>query len=175
MSSQNKGYFIPTTQTWDVTEIYQTDVNSDKFKELMVRMYQQLGNMAQQINSKGSGLHNTQEFATGATFYANPANSSAGPTKAAPRPIFRKTINMLPTGTLPNTGTLTVAHDLTLNSACTLVKLYGAATNAAGTSMMPLPYASPVLNADATNIYLVTGKDQTAYTKCNVIIEFLKN
>ena len=179
--AQNKGYFLPTTQTWDVTEIYQTDVNSEKFKELMVRMTQQIGNIAQQVNSKGSGLHNAQEFATGDTFYANPANSSAGDTKATGRPVFRKTINMLPTGTLPNTGTLTMAHGLTLTSACTLTKLDGAATNAAGTSMIPLPYASPILvdnialYADATNIYVTTGKDRTNYTKCNVVIEFLKN
>ena len=181
MAGQNRGDFITTTQSWDVTELKQMDVSSDQFRELFVRMYQQLNNMAQSINTKASGRFNTQEFATGETFYPSPSISSASNISAAPRSVFRRVVNMLPTGTLPNTGTLTVAHGLTFNSANTLTRLYGAATNAAGTSLIPIPYASPIaannieLYADATNIYIVTGKDQTAYTKCNVIMEFLKN
>jgi hypothetical protein len=181
MAGQNRGDFITTTQSWDVTELKQMDVSSDKFKELFVRMYQQLNNMAQSINTKGSGRFNTQEFATGETFYPSPSISSATNANAAPRPVFRRVLNMLPSGTLPNTGTLTVAHGLTFNSANTLTRLYGAATNAAGTSMIPIPYSSPTaannieLYADATNIYLITGSNRTSYTKCNVIIEFLKN
>jgi hypothetical protein len=34
------GMFIPTTQVWDVSEIYSTEVTSPAFKELLVRLYQ---------------------------------------------------------------------------------------------------------------------------------------
>lgn len=181
MAGQNRGYFLPTTQALDVSELYQTDINSQKFKEFIANIINQLNNMAIQINSKGTGLHNTNEVATGETFYANPSLSSAGNTYAAPRPVFRKVINMLPIGNLPNAGTLTVAHGLTFNANTTLVKLTGSATNAAGTALIPLPYASPTaannieLKSDNTNIYIITGNDRTSFTKCNVVIEFLKN
>lgn len=181
MAYQNKGYFLPTTQAWDVTELYQTDINSPKFKELIVRMSQNLGLMAQQVNQKTSGVYDTQEFASGDTFFPNPSYSSAGTTFASFRPVFRKVINMLPTGNLPNTGTLTVAHGLTLPSNFIGIKLTGAATNSTGTSMIPLPYSSPTaannieLKLDATNVYIITGNDRTTYTRCYVVIEFLKN
>jgi hypothetical protein len=178
---QNRGYFIPTTQNWDVTELYETDVNSEKFKEMFVRMYQNLNNMAQQVNLKSSGLYNMQEFASGETFYPSPSSSSTSGTNPSPRPVFRKVLNMLPSGTLPNTNTLTVAHGLTLTSGNTLTRLYGAATNTAGTSYIPIPYSSPTLAdnielyMDATNVYIKTGSNRTGYTKCNVVIEYLKN
>lgn len=181
MAGQNKGYFLPTTQLVDPSELYKMDVSSQKFKEFIANLYMQMNNMAQQVNSKASGYHNTQEFATGETFFPNSSISSTGNTQTSPRPSFRKTINMLPTGTLPNTGTLSVAHGLTLTASVTGVRLYGVATNAAGTSIIPLPYASPTaasnieLNADGTNINIITGSDRTAYTKCIVTIEFLKN
>jgi len=181
MAGQNKGYFLPTTQAWDPSQINHMELNSPKFKEFLVNITQQLNRIAEQVNSKGSGLFNTQEFATGETFYPSPSVSSATNTKTTPRPVFRKVINMLTTGTLPNTGTLTVAHGLTFNTSTTLVTLRGAANNAAGTSLIPLPYASPTLAnnielyADGTNIYIVTGSDRTSYTKCNIIVEFLKN
>lgn len=181
MAGQNKGYFLPTTQSWDSTELYEADVNSKKFKELIVRMSQNLGLMAQQVNQKTSGIYDTQEFASGDTFFPNPSYSSTGSTFASFRPVFRKVVNMLPTGTLPNAGTLTVAHGLTFSSSVIGVGLTGTATDATGTSMISLPYASPVLvnnielKIDATNVYIITGSDRTNYTKCYVIIEFLKN
>ena len=73
---QNKGYFIPTTQSWDVTELMETDVNSQKFKELIIRLYQQINLVAQQVNNKGTGFYNKQEFATGETFFSSPGASS---------------------------------------------------------------------------------------------------
>ena len=181
MAFQNRGNFIPTTQSWDVTELYQTDINSPKFKELLVRMYQNLNLMAESVNSKTSGYYNTNEAASGDTFFPSPSASSTTDIRALARPVFRQVINMLPTGTLPNTGTLTVAHGITFNSSTTLVRFYGAANNSTGTSLIPIPYSSPVLadnielKADGTNIYIITGSNRTSYTKCNVIIEYLKN
>lgn len=178
MAGQNRGYFIPTTQSYDLSELYQTDVSSTKFKEFIIRLYQQMNLVAEQLNQRGSGLYNTQEFATGETFFPSTGLTSGSATKITPRSVFRKVLNF---GSLPNTTTKSSAHGLTLNSTSTLVKLYGAATNTAGTSFIPIPYASATaasvieLNADGTNINIVTGSDRTSYTKCVVIIEFLKN
>lgn len=181
MAGQNIGYFVPTTQSYNFSDIKEMGVGSDRFIEFLVKLCQQTNLISEQLNSKASGLYNTQEFVTGETFFPNPSLTSGSSTFLSSRPVFRKVLNMLPTGTLPNAGTLSVAHGLTFTSGTTGVKLYGAATNTAGTSIIPLPYASPTagnnieLNADATNVNIITGSDRTAYTKCVVIIEFLKN
>lgn len=183
MAGQNRGYFLPTTQSWDVTELYEADVNSLKFKELLVRMTQNLGLMAQQVNQKSSGVYDTQEIASGDTFYPNPSYSSAGSTFASPRPIFRKVI---PVGPLPNAATSpkSVAHGISFDSSFTLIKLSGSATDPVGFSAIPLPFTSgetPVrsvgISLDSTNIIIKVSpaSDFTAYTRAHVVIEFIKN
>lgn len=183
MAFQNRGNFIPTTQSWDVTELYQADINSPKFKELLVRMYQNLNLMAESVNNKTSGLYNTQEFASGDTFFTSPSASSTGDTRALPRPIFRKVINF---GALPAAmgSPKSVAHGITFNSGTSLVRLYGAATDPVAISMIPLPYTSGLvptqsvgIKLDATNVIVTIspGSNFSMYTKAYIVIEFLKN
>ena len=38
----NSGSYIGTTQVWDVSQIYDIEVNSPEFKELIVRLYQNI-------------------------------------------------------------------------------------------------------------------------------------
>ncbi len=183
MAGQNKGYFLPTTQAIDPSELYKMDVSSQKFKEFIVNLYMQMNNMAMQINSKGSGYYGTQEIATGETFFPSQSLSSTGNTYAAPRPIFRKLICV---GPLPNAATSpkTVAHGIAVNSNFCAVKVSGCATNPVGLSAIPLPFTSgesPVrsvgISADATNIIIKVSpaSDFTAYTHAFVILEYIKN
>ena len=51
------GLSLPTTNIWDTTEIYETEVTSDAFKELMVRLYQNLSDMSDAINLKESAYY----------------------------------------------------------------------------------------------------------------------
>lgn len=173
-----KGNFIPTTQNFDVQALYEADTSSAKFKELIVRLAQYVNQISANVNSKASGALSTQEVNTGATF---PSSATVIPVQGkaiTPRSIFSVLVKF---GTLPNSTTKSVAHGIAFDANSTLVRIYGGATNAAGTSLLPLPYASPVLNenisvyCDATNIYVKTGIDRTSYTKCNLIIEYLKN
>ena len=73
MASSSSGTFIPTTQVWDVTEIKEVDVTKPEFKELLVRMYQNLNTMALTINNKESSFYDTQETVKGQAFFSNPA------------------------------------------------------------------------------------------------------
>lgn len=174
--SQNKGSFIPTTPVLDVQTIYDTDVNSKQFKEFIVRIVQYLSQMANSLNSKTSGSYNTNEVASGETFFPNPTNTSATATFASPRPIFRYVCNF---GALPNSTSKSVAHGLTLASTFTTVKISGGATNSTGTSFIPLPYVSlsgagVEVSIDSTNVTITTGSDRSSYTGY-VIFEYLKN
>lgn len=181
--AQNKGYFLPTTQILDPSELYKMDVSSQKFKELIANLYMQMNNMAMQINSKGSGYYGTQEIATGETFFPNSNLSSAGTTHALPRPIFRKVICV---GPLPKAATSpkTVAHGIPVNSSFCAVRVSGCATDPVGLSAIPLPFTSgesPVrsvgISADSTNIIIKVSpaSDFTAYTHAFVVLEYIKN
>lgn len=178
MPRRNIGLFLPTTQVWDVSDIYRTDVQSKEFKELLVRLYQNLNAMAAAINLKDSALYDTSEFVNGQTFFPNPALSSATTTYPAMRQVYRKVVNF---GALPNAAAKSVAHELDVNGSYTFTRIYGAASDTVSNVYIPLPYASPTalnmaieLNVTATNVVITTGIDYSAYTICYVILEFIK-
>lgn len=94
------------------------------------------------------------------------------------RNCFRKVVDF---GSLPNTATKSVAHNIPFGSTYSITRIYAAATNQTGLNYIPIPYASPVaancieLNADATNVNITTGSNRTAFTVCYVVLEYLKN
>ena len=171
------GLFIPTTQAWDVDEVYGTDVNTREFKDLIVRLYQNMNSMALVVNKKESAYYDLNEFITGQQFYPDSTDST---TEGDPiyRDVYRKVIKF---GALPNAAAKSVAHGITLTTGSRITRLYGAATNptAGALSFLPLPYASPVLvnnielSMNATHVTVTTGSNRTAYTECDIMIEII--
>ena len=180
MAYKSDGSFIPTTQVWDVSEIYKTEVTSPEFKELLVRLYQNLNGMALSVNGRDAGMYDKTEFVNGQTFF--PAAGTSSRTSSAPnqRQVYRKVIDF---GALPNAAAKTVAHGLTIaaGSGYSFTRIYGAASNPAGLLYIPIPYASPVLlnnielSVSNVNVTITTGIDRTAFTTCYVVLEYLKN
>jgi hypothetical protein len=174
----NPGLFIPSTFIMDVALLQQVEVTSPQFKELLVRLYQNLNIMALAMNRKDSGIYFQQEFINGQIFFPDPTLNSNTSTPPIPRQAFRKVINF---GALPNTATKSVPHGLTITSGYTFTSIYGTANDTAGNSYIPLPFASPVLanniavTVDSTNVNVTTGNDRTNYTKCYIILEFIKS
>jgi hypothetical protein len=173
---QNYGLFVRTTDVWDTAELQDIDVTSDAFKELLVRLYQNINNIAVATNAKDSAFYNNSEFVTGGQFFANPALSSGTSFNPTLRPVFRKVINF---GALPNTGSKSVAHGITITPSFSFTRIYATATNP-NTSFIPIPYASPILvnnielSVDLTNVTITTGSDRTAYTLTYVVLEYIK-
>jgi hypothetical protein len=141
-------------------------------KDLKLREY--LNNIAVATNSKDSGIYDAVETITGQQFLPTFSNSTASNVNY--RSVFRKVIDF---GVLPNTGTKSVAHNIPITSLFSVTKLYAGATDP-GNLWIQLPYASPVLannielNADATNVNVITGSNRTNFTRCFVIIEYIK-
>jgi|SRR5579885_3473106 len=171
------GAFVPTTNVWDVSQLYAVEVTSPEFKELLVRLYQNINNIANVLNIKDSGYYPLSEFVNGQLYFPNPALSSASSTYPACRPVWRLAVNF---GALPNAATKSVAHGLTANSALTSTRVYAAASDTTGFNYIPIPYASNTagnsieLNVDATNVNITTGSDRTNFTVCYVVFECLK-
>jgi len=173
----NWGQFIPTTSNVDVSQIYEVNVNSEEFKELLVRLYQTVNNIAMATNIKDSGYYLTTEFVTGALLF-DPANN---PNNL--RPIYRVEIDF---GALPAAGTKSVAHgipDITVAGTTTFsaVKILGGSVNPSTSVSIPIPYASGTaadnleITIDATNVNITTGgTDYSAWTRTYIMFEYVK-
>ncbi len=167
----NTGSFIGTTSVWDVGRLYEIDVNSEEFKELLVRLYQNVNNIALALNTKETALYFLEEFNTSAQYFDAITNS-----QLLLRPQFRRTYNIGAVGA----GVTTVAHGLTIGTTWIFTDIYGALTDNIGNNYYPLPWASA---GGATNIELrvgaanivITNNSGIAFTSCIVTLEYLKN
>jgi hypothetical protein len=172
------GSFIQTTQIWDIAFIEEVDVTSPEFKELLIRLYQQLNNIAVVLNTKDTGQYQLSEFVNSQLYFSDPALNSSTALSPQDRQVLRKVINF---GTLPNAGTTAVAHGITCTVKTTFTRIYGTASDTAGKNYIPLPYASPTaannieLKVDATNVTIITGSNRTAFTITYVILEYLQS
>jgi len=176
MANQSPGLFIPTNFNFDTADIYEVDITSPEFKELLVRLYQNVTSIATAINQKDTGYYILQEFINAQLFFplTTGSNSPAG----ALRPVYRFVVNF---GALPNNTTKSVAHGLTIGSTWTFTRIYGCASDPS-TKFLPIPYASASstsnnieLNVDTTNINIITAANYSAYTTCYVVLEYIKS
>lgn len=171
------GSFVPTTNVWDVGQLEDIDVTSPEFKELLVRLYQNLNLISLSLNARDAGYYNTSEFVSGQLFFpgiaANDTDSNAND--------FRQGMRMVVDfGTLPNAGSKSVAHGIVVSASTTSTRIYAAATDPVSFAYIPIPYASPTLannielSVDATNVTITTGSNRTSFTRCIVVLEYLQ-
>ena len=171
----NTGLFVPTTNVWDVDRIKDIDVNKPEFRELLVRLYQNINNICLVLNLKDSALYFDQEFINGQVLFPNP-NTINAPIEG--RQIFRLVVNF---GPLPNTGTISIPHNLYVSGSYSFTRIYGVTTNPTSLSFLPIPYSSASsvannieLSVDSVNVNITTGSNQSAYTTTYVILEYVK-
>lgn len=174
-NQSNPGLFVPTTNVWDVARLYEVDVNTPEFKELLVRLYQNVNNIAISLNWKDTGFYLQEEFVNGQVFFPNPLLSSQTTQTPTYRQVFRSVVNF---GALPNAGTKSVPHNIVITSGYTFTRIYACATDPLN-SFIPIPYASTAgdnieLNVDVTNVNIKTLSNRTNYTTTYVVLEYIK-
>lgn len=179
ITSGNYGSFVPTTNVWDTSELENIDVTKPEFKELLIRLYQNLNLMSNVLNTKDSGYYFTNtEFINGQIFFPNPLLSSRTSSVPIARPDFRVVIIF---GALPNASTKSVPHGIQWTKQTSLTRFYGSSTNPTTLKGIGLSYASASgdnveLSIDATNINITTNSATwIGYTMTYVIVEYLKN
>ncbi len=178
--SDQYGAFIQTTQVWDVSQLQEVDVKSPQFKELLVRMYQQINNIANVLNVKDTGMYQLSEFVNGQLYFSNPALDSSTDQYPIDRPVLRKVINF---GTLPNAAVKSVPHGITCTAMTSFTRIYATASDPVGFNYIPIPYASNAgatdmveLYVDATNVNIDTGTiDRTNFTITYVVLEYIQS
>lgn len=166
-SSQNLESFVP---------VY--DVVPEKWEEARQFLVEHLKKISQAVNVREIGFFLEEELLSGGQFI--PSASTLGANSADSnqfRGIFRKVVDC---GSLPNTGTKTVPHGITVDANFTLLHIYGAASRPSTLTYIPLPFSSntpgqPVeLVMNATDIIITTSVDLSLYTRTFVTIEYIK-
>lgn len=176
-SQLGQGAFVQTTDVFDTSAIHSMDINSKEFKEFLVRLRQSINNIALSLNVRDAGYYVQTEFVNGQAYFPDPTLNSTTATAPVHRQVFRKVINF---GALPSTATKTSAHGITVTDAFTFTRIYATATDTTGHDYIPIPYASATaidvveLSVDGTNVSITTGKDQTAFDTCYVVLEYIK-
>jgi len=181
-TSNQYGSFVPTNFVWDIQQLQQIDVTSPEFKELLVRLYQNINLIALGLNIKDTGLYAiSNEVVNGQLWFPNPANTSSTAATPALRQVFRKLVNF---GALPDTATKSVPHGITCKTTTggtTFTRIYATASDTTNRVYIPIPYASPTLannieiNVDATNVNITTGSNRSAFNVCYVILEYIQS
>ena len=178
----NTGSFVATTNIWDVQRLQEVDVKSGEFKELLVRLYQNINNICLALNIKDVGYYSTTEFLNGQLFFPVQTVTDLTEQSQTYRQVFRTTVDF---GALPNAGAKSVAHNITIDPALpttySFTRIYGAASNGtAQNSFIPLPFSSPTLNenikleVDNTNVTVTTAINYSSYTTTYIVVEYLK-
>lgn len=179
-NAQEFGLFIPTNYIFDVQQLQQVDVNSPEFKELLVRLYQNINSMCIALNLKDSGYYNTQEFVNGQSWFPNPALTSASATTPTFRQVYRQVVNF---GTLPNAAAKAVLHNIPITIGYSFTRIYAVSSDKVALTYIPIPYvdvatagaADIQLDVNATQVVITTASNRTNYTVCYVILEYIKN
>lgn len=177
----NVGLYIATTDVWEISRLQDIDVNSEEFKLLLVRLYQNVNNIAIALNLKDSALYPLTQFVNGQQFFSTDPNNPNNT-----RSAFRIVIDVGPLGA----GVTTVPHGLPIQtslvdlSTWTFTRIYGAATrpdlNQALGDYYPLPFASAgganniELKANNTNV-VITNNSGVNFDRCYVVLEWVKN
>jgi hypothetical protein len=163
------GSYVSTTNVWDVARLYEVEVGSPEFKELLVRLYQNVNNIAIALNTKSTGYYLNEEFVSGKLFF-NPTSND--PLKL--RPGFLKAVN---TGAL-GAGVTAINHGIAITNTFKWMFIYGAATNTGTLVGYPLPFAGATGNnievtVTATQV-VINNNSGVTFTDSQVTLEYVK-
>jgi len=171
-----QGSYVPTTDVWDVSEIYAANID-EGLRDILVRLYLNLNRMSVVLDGKDTGIYDTvNPFVNGQVFFSNPTLTSLSTSTPIGRQVVRLVINF---GALPNTGTKSVPHNISPNSSYTFTRIYACASDTTGLNYIPIPYASPILannielRVDSTLVTIVTGSNRSNFNVCYVVLEYI--
>lgn len=171
------GQFIGTTQLYDISR------HSIDSKEFVTHLRNNLNIISLMLNTKTSGLYVEEEIISGELFF--PDYSRVDSNTSAPPQLRQGSRKTIQTGTLPNTGTITIAHNIVFpptagNTTAIMMVLGGCATDPVNRQFIPLPFSSPVLAenikvyANNTHVVITTGSNRTSFTQSQVVLGYIK-
>lgn len=172
---EQMGIYVPTNFIFDVTTLNNIDnLNSPEFRELLVRLYQNINTICLALNLKETAYYLGPEFVSGKQFFPNPND-----TTQQLRIGYRT--GAIQFGALPNNGTLSVPHGINFTTNYSFYQVYGMANNPTALTAITLPYVTSSgtggiqIEVTATNVVITTTGNYSAYTVNYLVLEYLKN
>lgn len=167
----NTGSFVPTTNIWDVGQLYEVQVGSPEFKELLVRLYQNINIIALALNTKVSGFFIDQEFVNGKIY----ATSDNAEPNIEPIQGWTKFIIIGALGA----GATTTPHGITFTNTYAMISITGAASNTSTFNYYPIGAANGgttdiQVTVNSTNV-VVTNNSGVTFDRAYVILEYIKS
>lgn len=138
-----KSVYVPNTFIWETGTIDKIDPNSTQFKELLVRLYQNLNLMCFSLNLKDTGYYILEPVQSSQQWFTPNNNSEF-------RFAIRKTIDLGALGA----GVTNVAHGLTITNTWKFTQIVGAASDTLGNNYYPIPTANLTAYVDAVNVVI---------------------
>jgi hypothetical protein len=164
------GVFVQTTFDWEIQQLESMDVKSPEFKELLVRLYRNIGTMALVLNTKDTGQYALSEFINGQQYYSNPANTSQTETTPAWRQVHRKVISF---GPLLVNGANPRNHNITCNALTTFTRIYATASDTTGLTYIPIPSLQATINVTSTQVIITTTALLSNYDVVYCVLEWI--
>lgn len=154
---------VKETDNYDVDVIQGLNVNSQEFKEFLVRLRQEINEIRISLNARDGGYRVLGEFNTGMQYYPN----AAVPTMY--RTINCCTVNF---GALPNAGTTLVNHNINPGTGTTANYFFigwdAMANNTGALTYLTIPYNDGTniisLSVTQTQVSITTNFNASAYT-----------
>lgn len=199
MANNSKyGSFVPTTNIYDLEGIDKKNLKPEDMQTLLVRLRQTINTIALSSNTKFSGHFVLEEFVNGNLWFKDPELNSTTEKAATLRQEHHIVINF---GALPNSTTKSVAHGLNIQDSWTFVRQVACATDpvahtsigipfsigsggAGGIDISAIKWSDTTIGAgtsdfigidiDDTNVNITTGSDRTSYTRCVVVLSYIK-
>lgn len=138
------------------------------FLDVLTNTYKRIANS---VNTREGSLYLLEEQATFQQYF------TAGDPQRN-RNTYRMVVDF---GALPDTGPKPIPHNINFDSNFTTTRIYASATDPVALEYIPIPYASPTLtenielSLNATHVIITTGSNRSAFTRCTVVIEYMKN
>lgn len=149
--------------------------NWEESRPVIVEQFKRVSNA---VNLREIGWFLDEEVLSGKAFIPSANQLADGGTSQQFRQVFRKVIDF---GPLPAAGSKSVPHGISVTANFTLVQAYAAATDPVALVSFPIPYAEPVILAnavsltiDSTNVNITVGINRSNFTRCFVVLEYLQ-
>lgn len=186
-TSAQYGAFIPTNFLFDAQQLNEVKNIDPLLRELLVKLYQNINQMALITNISDKGQYAVSEFVNGQQWFPNPANTSATAAVPTNRQVCRYVVNF---GALPNTATKQATTQIILTTGYRFTRIYGCASDPVNFRYIPLPYSSATAVASNIELFVdsvvvgpnrfarvnvITGANYSAFTTTYIVLEYIKS
>lgn len=146
------------------------DVVPEKWEEARQFLVEMLKKISNAVNAREIGWFLDEELLAGKNFIPGTNNNQAF------RSVLRTVVNF---GALPNAGTKSVAHNITVDANFSLVSMWLSATDPINFVGFSLAYYSIAagdikLSYNATNVVVTTTNNYSAYTTSFIVMEYIQ-